>query len=50
MQKLHFELEKLDVENFDIKLKTKDRRNTMAEGTEVAIVSEENSSSQEQDT
>ena len=35
-------LEKLDVENFDIKLKTKDWRETMAEGVEVAIVSEEN--------
>ena len=30
------------VENFDIKLRAKDWRNTMAEGTEVAIVSEEN--------
>lgn len=30
------------VENFDIKLKAKDWRNTMAGGTEVAIVSEEN--------
>ena len=29
------------VENFDIKLKAKDWRNTMVEGTEVAIVTEE---------
>lgn len=38
MQKLHLESGELDIKNFDIKLKTKDWRDTMAEGTELMTV------------